>query len=352
MEPLRVKVELQALGVRVPPELFRRAGGAGPADGVTVFMGGLSATVPATAPYAQRSPYAISRDGGVWALFRKGEFLFEVQPAPAPAFYGMSTPSGVGYKSIAIRHGKDAVGSTVVQWCCRRGDSCRFCAISASAASGATKPRKDPRELAEVAAAARGEGYRHVVLTTGTTAGADRGSRYLAECARAVKESAGLAVHVQFEPPDDLVFIERAAAAADTVAINIECFDRRVLEEVAPGKAGTSLDAYIRSWKKAVEVFGPGQVVCFLIAGLGEDPSSILEGSRLLCSLGVYPFVLPFRPIPGTPLGDLEPPGADEMLAVYEEVSDVVREAGLKAADCLAGCVRCGACSAMTDYTG
>lgn len=227
-----------------------------------------------------------------------------------------------------------------------------FCGIGLSLDSRRTTARKTPEELAEVASAAEDEGYSHVVLTTGTAATPDRGIEHLVSCSREIRRVTGMKVHVQFEPPGDLALIDVAAESADSVAINIECFDRPVLERVAPGKARTGLDQYNRAWLRAVEVFGRDQVTSFIIAGLGESPDSVLEGCRLLCSIGVYPFLLPLRPIKGSPMEKVLPPDADAMMALYEKASEIVTRSGLKASRCLAGCVRCGACSAFPDITG
>jgi radical SAM protein (TIGR04043 family) len=254
--------------------------------------------------------------------------------------------------TIAVRHGRDAIGSTVVQACTRGEDACAFCGISLTRESGATMPRKTPGQLADVARAALPEGFEHVVLTTGTTGSEDAGIGYLEECARAVKSATGggMKVHVQFEPPERLEWIESIAAFADSAAVNMECFDPDTLARVAPAKASAGIECYKRTWRRAVDAFGPGQVACFIIAGLGERPETVIEGCRLLCSLGVFPFVLPLRPISGTALGGSAPPGAREMTELYEQASAVIKESGMRAGDCSAGCVRCGACSAIGDF--
>ena len=162
-----------------------------------------------------------------------------------------------------------------------------------------------------------------------------------------------MSVHVQFEPPEDSGLVDEAAAIADTAAINMECFDPDALARVAPGKASIGLDHYRAAWERAVAAMGQGRVTCFVIAGLGETRRSVLEGCRLLTSLGVFPLVLPLRPIPGTPMGSSAPPSAGDMLSLYESAAQIVVESGLSSDECMmAGCVRCGACSAITDVLG
>jgi radical SAM protein (TIGR04043 family) len=349
-DTLLLKVELQSLGVRIAPEsgLATRSGGAGPADGITVLMDGLVATIPANAAYVRRSPFSIG-EGGM--LLKDGKALRPVEVASEPAFYSRVTESGEPMRKVALRHGKDGVGSTVAQACARTKDACLFCGIAITRESGATLPVKQPEEVAQACAAACGEGFTHAVLTSGTTDLSDCGISHLSRSAAAVKRATAgsMKVHVQFEPPGDDSSIWDAAAHADSAAINMECFDPAILSRVAPGKASMGIERYKRAWKTAVEAFGEGQVTCFIIAGLGEQRGSVLEGCELLSSMGVYPYVLPLRPIPGTPMETCSPPSAGDMLALYGEAADIIRKSGLSSAMCSAGCVRCGACSAITD---
>ena len=69
-----------------------------------------------------------------------------------------------------------------------------------------------------------------------------------------------------------------------------------------PGKAQVPLERYFEAFAAAVPVFGRGQVSTYILAGLGDSKETILATSERLIALGVYPFVVPFVPISGTPL--------------------------------------------------
>jgi radical SAM protein (TIGR04043 family) len=354
MEPsdaVRLKVELQSQGVRLAIEDAKgRVGGAGPAEGITLFFEELIATVPACAAFVSASPFTLEERGAATVLVRDGSELCRVEVAAPPAYYSRKA-GGVAMEKIALRHGRDCIGSTVAQ-SCARAEPCLFCGISLSRKAGATIARKSPGDLGEVAAAAWDEGFSQAVLTTGTTDLEECGIPLLVSCSEAVKRSTGggMEVHVQFEPPEDLALIDRAASSADSAAINLECFDEDTLARVAPGKAALGPDRYRAAWGRAVEAMGEGQVACFIIVGLGEPAASVLEGCRLLTSLGVFPYVLPLRPIPGTPMGSCAPPSASYMLSTYEAAAGIIESSGLSRKGVLAaGCVRCGACSAITD---
>jgi hypothetical protein len=66
----------------------------------------------------------------------------------------------------------------------------------------------------------------------------------------------------------------------------------------------------------------------------------------------VYPFVVPFRPIPGTLAADDPPPAATVMADVTRRVGAALAAANMRGADQRAGCAACGACSALMDAGG
>jgi radical SAM protein (TIGR04043 family) len=240
----------------------------------------------------------------------------------------------------------------VVQTCTYWGtaDQCAFCGIEVSLAAGRTIVKKSPAQLAEVAVAARTlDGAVDATLTTGSSKGVDRGARYVAKCGNAVKESSGLPVEVQFEPPHNLDIINEVHdLGIDSVGIHVETFDPQVLARVAPGKARTGIERYFAAWERAVSLFGSGQVSTYVILGMGEDPELTVAGCRRAIDMGVYPFVVPLRPVAGSLMQDAQPPSATYTDSVYRRVSAYMALRGMDASMVSAGCARCQACSAMS----
>jgi radical SAM protein (TIGR04043 family) len=342
--------ELQAVGLRLEADLEVRAGGAGPSDAGMLWIDGVPATVPTSAAYVADSPYALRPDDDGFGIYRGTVRLAEARPAPRPNFYGMRTADGIPYWKIALMH-LDSLASTVLQTCAYWGnsDQCQFCGIGLSLKSGRTIAKKTPEMLAEVALAARDlDGAVDATLTTGSTATPDRGALYVGRCAKAVKEAAGLPVQVQFEPPSDLDVINQVRdMGVDSVGIHAETFDPQVLARVAPGKARWGIEGYFAAWERAVQVFGAGQVSTYVILGMGEDPAVTVESCKRAVDLGVYPFIVPLRPVPGTILGDAQPPAKDYVESIYRQVVPHMLRRGMTAAGVSAGCARCQACSGM-----
>ena len=268
-----------------------------------------------------------------------------------PGFYDQKTSDGTPMRMVALAHGRECLGSTVYQRCIRWGEGkqCRFCAIELSVEHGTTIETKKPSQLAEVASAAQLDGFNHITLTTGTPNLKDRGSRLLARATRAIKEVCNLRVHVQVEPPPRENLEDLSAAGVDSIGMHIECLDRRVHREVCPAKAD-EWDDYFHAWEEALEVFGADQVSSYVILGLGESREETLAGIERMCQLGVIPYVVPLRPLEGTSLETNRPPSAETMEEYYIHTARKMKESGVDPTRNLAGCVRCGGCSAITDY--
>jgi radical SAM protein (TIGR04043 family) len=345
------RVELALAGVRMDAPV-KRSKGAGPSDDGHLALDGGNAAIPVNAG----SPFSIA--GG---RLRRGviDLGIEAVPSVRPRFYDLATADGVPYDKIALLHGRDVLATTVVQTCIRYAEDqrCRFCTIEESLRSGGTVAAKTPAQLAEVAAAAvRLDGVRQMVMTTGTTAGPDRGARHLARCVAAVRAAVpSLPVQVQIEPPADLsVITELHEAGATAIGIHVESLDDAVRARWMPGKSTVPLAAYWEAWDEAVRVFGWNRVSTYLLIGLGESGDDLVAGAASLIERGVYPFVVPMRPMAGTLArrdGAVTPP-ASLVTEVTARVAELLRAAGMLGADQGAGCAACGGCSALAAAGG
>ena len=89
-------------------------------------------------------------------------------------------------------------------------------------------------------------------------------------------------------------------------------------------------------------------IITYLLAGLGDSAEALIACSQHLIGIGVYPFVVPFVPIAGTPLEHHPAPGTAFMLEVYEAVGSLLARSDIAAETMAAGCAKCGACSALS----
>jgi len=343
------RADLALRGVRVAAPVARSKG-AGPTDDGHVVVGGVAMALPISTD----SPWSIV-DGLLLHDELPVEAAGPIGAVGRPRFYDLETADGIAYHQLARLHGSSVLATTVVQTCIRydEADRCRFCSIEESLNAGATTRVKTPAQLAEVAeAAVRLDGVQQLVMTTGTSATADRGARHLARCAAAVHEAVpDLPIQAQCEPPEDrgaLVALHDAGVTA--VGIHIEALDDRVRRRWTPGKARVPYETYEWAWREAVDIFGWNRVSTYVLVGLGEDADELVAGCRRLIEMGIYPFVVPFRPVGGTLAVEVDrapAPSPELLVDVTQRVADALRASGMSGADQGAGCAACGACSAL-----
>jgi len=344
-----LRSELAVLGIRSRPAVSRRAG-AGPSDDGHWVLDGAATTLPVV----DSSPFELHAGG---TLTRDGVVVEDamLEPIVRPRFYDLVTADGTPYEALARLHGTEVLATTVVQTCIRytREDTrCRFCTIEESLRSGATVQVKEPEQLAEVArAAVELDGIRQMVMTTGTSNGPDRGAKHLSKCVRAVRAAVpGLPIQVQIEPPLHLHWIARLHEAGVTaLGIHVESLDPGVRARWTPGKATVSLKRYEEAWREGVRIFGHNRVSTYLLVGLGEHPDDLVAGAERLIAMGVYPFVVPYRPLEGSLAHADGVPAPDPLTLtrVTRRVARALRAAGMRGSDQVAGCAACGACSAL-----
>jgi radical SAM protein (TIGR04043 family) len=353
----RFLTDLQVQGVVDPAVAGNqgRRGGAGPSDHRALTIAGTTVMVPVYNAVSQDSPFQLAEaaDGAVALQDRAGGGATAVQPPPQPRFYDLSTADGIPYSAIALLHGRDVLATTLLQTCIRfrdRSQSCQFCAIEQSLEDGRTVVRKTPEQVAEVAeAAVRLDGVRQLVMTTGTPNSDDRGARLMAETAAAVKARVTLPIQGQCEPPEDPSWYGRMKEAGiDSLGMHLEVVEPQVRRRILPGKSELTLERYYEAFAQAVAVFGRGQVSTYLLAGLGDSAEALIACSERLIDLGVYPFVVPFVPIAGTPLQHHPAPSTDFMVGVYGAVGRLLAASDIRSDRMAAGCAKCGACSALS----
>lgn len=359
MDKQHLITELQSHGLQViDPSIgvAGRRGGAGPSDHKAVTVDGTTVMVPIYTGTASQSPYTTQVNQGRQAVLEKSSQAVATVEFPLqPQFYDLQTSDGIPYWKIALLHSHDVLATTVLQTCMRYRNTdtaCQFCAIEKSLDADRTIARKTPEQLAEVAeAAVRLDGVQHMIMTTGTPNTRDRGAAYLAECAQAIKARVNLPIQAQCEPPDDFGwFAKMKAAGVDSLGMHLEVVDSQVRSQIMPGKAEVPLSHYFAAFEAAVQIFGWGQVSTYLLAGLGDSLETLVETSKRLINLGVYPFVVPFVPISDTPLAHHPAPSSEFMFALYQQVGAMLQQAGMSSAEMNAGCAKCGACSALSTF--
>lgn len=345
-----LKIELLSMGIRSQGIDKGRKGGAGPAGGRFFRLKDNSCVnAPLWPNYTERSPYYLHND----QVFFNDTPLDDVHLISTPNFYSRSTSDKIPMKKIALLHGLNCIASTIIQTCIywKKHLSCQFCGIELSLQAGETIPIKKPQQLREVVGVAIEEKVcRHMTLTIGSLPRDDKGAAFYINVVKEIKQYYDIPIHVQLEPPKYKKYLENLQKnEVDTIGIHIESFDSNVLQTICPGKVQISLGEYEDAWKTAFMLFGENQVDSYIILGLGETDLSVIEGSEFLLERGVIPYLVPFRPISGTPMEATSTPAPSRLIKVFTQIAQLLRDYGIDPTQNKAGCVRCGACSPLTE---
>src|SRR4029453_10693374 len=138
-------------------------------------------------------------------------------------------------------------------------------------------------------------------------------------------------------PGDLAVISDLFQAGAASIGIHVESMDDEVRRRWMPGKGSVPLAEYEAAWDYAVSVFGRNQVSTYLLVGLGEDTDQLVGSAARLIERGVYPFVVPYRPVAGAMIK--APAAAPSVVRdISERVARLLRDAGMLGADQKAGC--------------
>lgn len=355
MDLRTLKVELQSYGLRISDTTHIRRGGAGPTGGIHLrILPDGDANIPVVGDFVKSSPYYLDKINGEHWIFRDDVAIAQVEFMENGKFYDQKTSTGITMQKIGLLHCPTTFATTLLQTCDFWIDErrCKFCGIELTLKDRSTVGFKNAAALVETIQLAKElDGISNIVFTSGVAPDEEKALKKYAEICSEVKKHTGLPIQLQIIPPEDLSWLGKLkSSGVDALGIHIETFDPDVFRNITPGKAKIGFDKYIETWKEAVKVFGRWSVSTYVLVGMGERLETVIEGAALCAELGVYPFIVPFRPIAGTPMENVKPPTAEVMEYVYSEAAKILSKYDGGAKSSLAGCVSCGECSALPDF--
>ncbi len=335
--PGRTKLALVSHGVSLPDGLrdaSRWIAQANASEAVIDIRlpSGHFATVPVAQPYTENSPISLAQeDVDGCAELCWGEERLDVQILPAPEFYRKQTRSGARMGSFASLH-ENLLMLHPLMGCgffAGQGEACQYCQYD-SMLNEAEPPMRDPLDLVEVVRAALAEREVDTVyLYNGYTPGDDAGLNRLIPVIALLRRHLG---HRQIAletvaPKDTSVIDGLYAAGLDIFVCNLELHDPERFAEVCPGKQlYGGQQAIWKALDHAQKIFRSGAVVSHLIVGL-EDMKATQSGIDALLEHGVVPLLQSFRPLPGTPLENIQVPSQQHIeeafLYLYASLKNV-----------------------------
>ncbi len=344
---ISLKADLLCLGARVErqtagmleaeyPHFFER----GFVHAVNIRTGDTNINISVAEEFSSESPYLIVKRGEEYRIIGNG------WDEPI-RFYENLPHTGTVLDDLARLHSPTCINIWPSTVCCFDTPElkCRFCSLKADA--------ERPIDTGEMSDAlklllAKIPDNYNLNFSGGTYRDPDWMVRYWIDLTRKIRAFSQVSITIEFAPPADLSLLQKLKEAGATVAImNLEVADPERRKVICPGKSRISYEHYHAAFREAVRVFGWGMVSSVLIGGI-QPKEEIIKECTAMASEGVFPTVMPFRPMDDCEYNGLERCRPEELL----EIGDCL--GGLLHKYCLdfrkqPGCTECGGCSLEND---
>jgi hypothetical protein len=270
---------------------------------------------------AAASPYTVDVVDNALTLLGGGEPLADVEYLREPACYAQTFDDGTSYGELVACIGWGQRTLTTVYRHCNYWDvgrQCLYCDLNANVEElrrrGHTMTMlKDPEQVAEVhrelfVEQPDDEPRRQIVQITGGSVldparGIAKDEDFYLEYVRAVRDKLGgrWPITLQTVAKDRDTCRRLRDAGVDVHHANIEVWDKHLFGTICPGKTKfVGRDEWVRRVLESVDVFGEGNVLPTLVAGVemsqphgftdvDEAVASTAEGLDYLMSHGVVP---------------------------------------------------------------
>ena len=346
---IRLKSELLCLGARVEAETakllaaeYPRFFDKGFIHAVNLRLAGIDVNicVSVSEEFSAGSPYEIIKTDGAYRLVGEG-WNEEI------SFYPALPKTDTVVDELAQLHSPTCINIWPSTTCCYDTPElkCRFCSLKADA----DKP-VDPGELAEglrLLLAGAPEEYE-LNFSGGTYGDPDSMVLYWIDLARRIREFSSVCITVEFAPPSDLGLLRKMKEAGVNVAImNLEVADENRRREICPGKSAITYAHYHAAFREAVKVFGWGMVSSVLIGGI-QPKEEIMKECAVMAAEGVFPTVMPFRPMDDCVYYGLDRCKPEELAEMAEVLGGLLHKYALDFRK-QPGCTECGGCSLEND---
>lgn len=255
-------------------------------------------------------------------IFFRGD-AFPASCLPLPGYIGACDTKGMLIKDATMSHADRVRLSPVYSGCSYR---CQFCDLTLK--KYMHKPVDQILEGYEIARNDKILPVKHAMISGGTPSQRDRD--YIDDVYEKVIKSSALPVDVMLSPRSDDIIERLANWGVSGYSINIEVFDEDIASRLVSQKHRLSHKMYAESIERAIDKKGKtGKVRSMILVGL-EPEEKTLAGVEFLARLGCDPVLSPFRPAPGTPLENLQPPSIELLERVYLKSVEIVERYGVK----------------------
>jgi hypothetical protein len=287
----------------------------------------------------KNSPLRLEYSQGRFYIVKNGNELTTVDFRKRAGYYKKKTSGGVDMRTVATDNAHGHIFVAYSNECALKdkGKDCLFCNINATKdfygeAQGIGW--KYPDQIGEVTAEAYKEGFKHITISGGFVP-ERREIEYYLDVAESIQEHTGL---YDFNgtacigAPHDLSVIEKYKDTGfRTLATNLEVWDKDLFRYICPGKEAYcgGHDHWLKSLRRAVKVFGAGNVRSNLVGGL-ETRKSTIDGMEYLAAEGIAVLLSPWTPYPGSSLEGHRSPGWEWHLELIFKNAEILRKNGFR----------------------
>jgi hypothetical protein len=243
-----------------------------------------------------------------------------------PEYFDKNLRDGSPIIQTAVTHA-DRVRISPVNGCSM---TCNYCDIPFDKAPDSpkyrgTKPITNLLESIDIALADSKLPAKHILISGGTPRKSDY--MYEAEVYETVAQTfPEVDVDIMMVPMPGIMDLKRLKAAGiNGFSINLELYNEEIAKGIMRNKAKAMRSLYLDFIDQATNEFGLGKVRSLLLVGL-EPIADTLRGVEELARRGCDPVLSPFRPDPITPLGNLQPPSAEDLLHVWQESLNIIEK--------------------------
>ena len=342
LDIITLKAELLCFGMAVHPDTkeslekeYPHFFDKGFIDAVNLKINNSNICVSIAEDYSTRSPYVLKKIGDQYYVI-KSEERFKVE------FFKSLPKTDTVLDDLARLHADECINIWPSTSCCydTPQNKCKFCSLECK-----DKAPIDAKELCNAIKVLFTKiPHWSLNFSGGTYLNPDNMVDYWIGVVKGIREFSSCPIAIEFAPPMDLNKLnELKQAGANAVIMNLEIADTSLRKIICPGKSNISYDHYYEALKKAVELFGWGQVSSVLIGGI-QPKEDIINECEKLASIGVFPTVMPFRPMDNCDYSLLKPCDPDELKIISNKLGGMLVKYKLPPF-MQPGCTKCGGCS-------
>lgn len=317
------------------PEFFEK----GFIDAVNMNVNGANICVSIAEDFAESSRFVLDKDEDGYYIMYSGERC-------NVRFFHKLPKTGTVVDDLARLHADGCINIWPSTNCCydKPDIKCKFCSL--------LPKTKEPIDIDELAKGIKILLEKYPEYTLNFSGATFKSPDIMVEywcglCAK-IREFSSCPIAIEFAPPADLSLIDKLHASGATVAImNIEVVDTALRQKICPGKSAITVEHYHRAFERAVNVFGFGQVSSVMIAGI-QPKEDIMRECEIISEMGVFPTIMPFRPLDDCTLSEMRACDVDELIEMSEYLGGLLRRYDL-VPNRQEGCTKCGGCSIEND---